>query len=144
MTRTMHTFAVALMLAVPSFAQAQSPELLAAADRMIQVQDMNAMMKDMASNMAKSLPENVRAAFVAEMTDETFLARYKGKMRTVMAKTFTVEEMNALSDFYAKPIAKTAMAKMGTMMGDMMPFLQGEMPELMKRIDKRVPKPEAK
>ena len=134
--------AFTLLLVAPSLARAQSPELLAAADRMIAVQDINAMMKDMSSNIAKSMPADGRDAFVAEMTDEAFISRYKLQMRTVMAKTFTVEEMNALADFYAKPTAKSAMAKMGTMMADMMPFLQGEMPELMKRIEKRVPKPQ--
>ena len=105
--------ALSLMLAWAPCAMAQSPELLAAADRMMAAQDINAMMKDITSNMAKSLPENVREPFVAEMTDEAFLGRYKAEMRTVMAKTFSIEELNALADFYAKPIAKSAMTKMG-------------------------------
>jgi len=131
-------FAFVLVAFAASVAHAQSPEQLAAADRMMAAQDVEAMMKDMTSNMSKQMPENVRAAFVAEMTDKAFMGRYKERMRTVMAQTFTVDEMNALADFYSKPIAKTAMAKMGGMMAQIMPFLQGEMPAMMKRIDEKM------
>jgi uncharacterized protein len=131
---------VIVALAGPAVAQ-KGNEALAAADRLIQVQDLNVMMADMASGVAKSLPESQRAAFVAEMTDAAFLARYKEKMRVVMAKNFTVEELNALADFYAKPIAKSAMSKMGVTMSEMMPYIQGEMPAMMQRIQQRLQKP---
>ncbi len=121
-------------------AAAPSPQVLAAADRLMTVQDVDGMMKDMASNIAGSLPEPQRAPFVAEMTDATFLVRYKDKMRGVMASTFSLEELDALSEFYAKPIAKSAMAKMGPMMAQVLPFIQSEMPGLMDRMQKRIQK----
>ena len=132
---------VAVLVMLSGSALAQSADGLAAADRLIAVQDLKATMTDMATGMSKSLPEKVRAPFVEEMTDDGFIGRYKVQMRTVMAKNFTVEELNALADFYSKPIARSAMSKMGNMMTELMPFIQGEMPELIKRVQAKVPKP---
>jgi uncharacterized protein len=141
--RSVLALAFCLAISVPAAAQkaAAPANTLAAADRLIAAQDVNAMMKDMATGMAKSLPEAARGPFIEEMTDQAFMARYTEQMRTVMAKNFSVEELDALADFYSKPLAKSAMAKMGTMMSELMPFLQGEMPAMVERLQKRVPKP---
>ena len=48
----------------------------------------------------------------------------------------SVEEMTALSDFYSKPIAKSALLKMGSMMSDIMPFIQTEIPGIVARVMK--------
>lgn len=135
---SLRSLALVLLLAVVTPAAARSPEHLAAANRLMVAQDVDALMLDMTKTMSKGLPENVQPHFIAEMNGREFMSAYKSKMRDVMANTFTVEEMNALADFYSKPIAKAAMAKMGGMMSQIMPFIQGEMPAMMQRVEARV------
>ena len=134
--------AVSLVLTLASGARAQSPEALSAVDKLMAAQDVDAMMKDISENLIQSIPGQMppeaRAAFATEFNDPVFLSRYKSHMRTVMAKSFTVEEIGALTEFYSKPIAKSAMKKMGGMMGEMSPFMQAEMPALVQRVQQRV------
>lgn len=129
--------AIAISLCLPGHAVAQTAEGLAAADHLIVVQNFDATMKDMATNVATRLPNATEAqkqAFIAEMTAPGFLERYKAQMRVVLAKHLTVEEMNALSDFYSKPIAASAMKKMGVTTAEMSSFLQVELPAMVGRI----------
>jgi len=112
--RLIGAVAIALSLSLPGHAIAQTTQALAAADRLIAVQRLDEMMKDMAVNVAGKLPgatETQKQAFVAEMTNPAFIARYKAQVRTAFARNLTVEEMDALSDFYSKPIAGSAMKK---------------------------------
>jgi hypothetical protein len=119
--------ALATMVIVAGSAHAQSPETLAAADRLIAAQDFNSMMKDMAGKIAVNLPPAQQQVYIDALTDPGFLERLKGAARQSMAKHLTTEELNALADFYSQPIAKSAMAKMGDYMADLMPFIQTEM-----------------
>ena len=135
--------AAAIALALCVFASgsvaAQTAEALAAADRLIAVQKPTEMMKDMAANVAARIPgatDQQKQAFVAEMTNPGFMTRYQEQMRIVMAKHLTVDEMNALAEFYSKPVAQSAMKKMGATTADMMTFLQGEIPAMVARIMK--------
>jgi hypothetical protein len=123
----------------PKHAVAQTADALAAADRLLAVQDAEATMRDMASNVSAQLPgatEGQKKAFVAELTSKDFLTRYKGVARIAFAKHLSVEEMDALSDFYAKPIAASAMKKMGMTMAEVMPFIQAEIPGIVTRVMK--------
>ncbi len=130
------TIPLLLALALPpvGIADAQTDETLAAADRLLVVQDPKVMMTDMATKLAPQLPESVRQDFIDAMTNDEFMARFRSNTRVVMAKHFTVEELNALADFYSKPVAKSAMAKMGAYMADVMPFVQGEMRTIATRL----------
>ena len=44
--------------------------------------------------------------------------------------------LNALSDFYSKPVAASAMKKMGATTADLMTFIQAEIPAMVTRIMK--------
>jgi hypothetical protein len=137
--RLIGAVAIALSLSLPGHAVAQTTQALAAADRLIAVQNVNELMKDMAGKVAATLPgatETQKQAFVAEMTNPAFLTRYKGQMRVTLAKHLTVEELDALSDFYSKPIAVSAMKKMGTTTAEVMTFIQAEIPAMVARIMK--------
>ena len=106
--------AIAISLCLPGHAVAQTAEGLAAADHLIAVQNLEAMMMDVASHIAPTLPDATdvqKQAFITEMTAPAFLERYKAQIRVVYAKYLTVEELNALSDFYSKPIAASALKK---------------------------------
>jgi hypothetical protein len=131
--------ALALLVLASGRAVAQTPEALAAADRLIAVQKPVELMKDTAVSVAERLPgatEAQKQAFIREMTDPDFMARYQAQMRVAFSKHLTVEEMNALSDFYSKPIAISAMRKMGATMGELMTFIQSEIPAIVARIMK--------
>jgi uncharacterized protein len=131
--------AIAISLCLPGHAVAQTEQGLAAADRLIAVQNLDAMMKDMAANVATRLPgatEAQKQAFVTEMTDPALLGRYKAQMRVAFARHLTVEELNALSDFYSKPIAASAMKKMGATTAELMTFIQAEIPAMVTRVMK--------
>jgi hypothetical protein len=137
--RSVTAIMLAFWLLTCGHAVAQTQETLAAADRLIAVQKPAEMMKDMAGNVAARLPgasEAQKQAFVAEMTNPGFMARYQDQMRIVMAKHLTVEEMDALTEFYSKPVAQSAMKKMGATTAEMMTFLQGEIPAMVSRIMK--------
>jgi hypothetical protein len=139
MSRTALVLMASLLLCLPNPVIAQTAEALAAADRLIVVQNLDAMMNDMADKVAKTLPgatEQQKRAFIAEMTSPAFLERYKTFTRIALAKHMTVEELNALSDFYSKPIAISAMKKMGATMAEIMPFIQAEIPNLVARVMK--------
>jgi hypothetical protein len=129
--------AIAISLWLPVHAVAQTPEGLAAADRLIVVQNLEAVMKDMATSMMTNVTgatETQKQALIAEMTAPAFLDRYKAQMRVAFAKHMTVDELNALSEFYSRPIAAAAMKKLGATTADVMPFLQAEMPAMVERV----------
>jgi hypothetical protein len=131
--------ALALLVLASGHAIAQTPQTLAAADRLIAVQKPVELMEEMAVNIAAKLPgatEAQKQAFIKEMTDPDFMARYQAQMRAALSKHLTVEEMDALSDFYSKPIAISAMKKMGATTAEVMPFIQSEIPAMVARIMK--------
>jgi uncharacterized protein len=137
--RLVGAMALALLLLGSGHAVAQTPQTLAAADRLIAVQKPAELMKDMAVNVAAKIPnitEAQKQAFVAEMTDPAFMARYQDQMRMAFSKHLTVEEMDALADFYSKPLAISAMKKMGATTAELMTFIQSEIPAMIARISK--------
>ena len=137
--RLVGAVALALWVLASGHAIAQTPQTLAAADRLIAVQKPAELMKDMAVNLAEKLPgatDRQKQEFIREMTDPDFLARYQAQMRAAFSKHLTVEEMDALSDFYSKPIAISAMKKMGATSAELMTFIQSEIPAMVARIVK--------
>jgi hypothetical protein len=58
------------------------------------------------------------------------------QMHTSPAEHLTVEELDGLSDFYSKPVAVSAMKKMGAITAESMTLMQAEMPAMIARISK--------
>ncbi|AHB47512.1 hypothetical protein W911_02370 [Hyphomicrobium nitrativorans NL23] len=108
-------------------ARAQSPDVAAAADRLLEVQSPKEMLADIAGKISVSLPPSQRQAYVDAMTEPAFVERFKVAARDALAKNFTVEELDALAEFYQRPVARSAMAKMGDYMASLMPFIQAEL-----------------
>ena len=132
--------ALALWILAAGPAVAQTQEALAAADRLIAVQKPAELMKETAANIAARLSgasETQKQAFIAEMTEPGFMARYQSEMRVAFAKHLTVEEMDALAEFYSKPVAQSAMRKMGATTAELMTFIQREIPTMVDRIMKK-------
>ena len=130
---------LAFLLLTGGHAVAQTPETMAA-DRLIAVQKPAELMKETAANIAARLSgasETQKQAFIAEMTEPGFMARYQSEMRVAFAKHLTVEEMDALAEFYSKPVAQSAMRKMGATTAELMTFIQREIPTMVDRIMKK-------
>jgi hypothetical protein len=116
-----------LLAASPAVSPAQAQddaERLAAADRLIAVQQPEQMLQDMAKSVASNLPEPMRDSYISAMTEESFVEGLSERMRDAMARHFTVAELDALAEFYARPVARSAMRKMGAYTADVMPWVQ--------------------
>jgi hypothetical protein len=85
------------------------------------------MMADMTNKLAETLPPERREDFVKMMTKHLDMARVSAAIREGMIKSFSADELQALADFYSSPVAKSAMAKMGTYMADVMPAVMKEL-----------------
>jgi len=107
----------------PALAQ-DDAERLAAADRLIAVQQPEQMLQDMAKSVASNLPEPMRDSYISAMTEDSFVEGLSERMRDAMARHFTVAELDALAEFYARPVARSAMRKMGAYTADVMPWVQ--------------------
>lgn len=115
-------------------AEGPSADHVAAADRLIAVQQPKEMLGDIAGKISASLPVEHREAYIEAMTEPAFVERFAVAARDALAKHFTIEELDALSEFYQKPVARSAMAKMGDYMADLMPFIQSEMAGIASRM----------
>ena len=72
------------------------------------------------------MPEEQRDQFKALMTKYLDLGRVTAAIKAAMIKTFTADELKALADFYGSDVGKSAMAKMGTYMSEVMPATMNE------------------
>ena len=91
---------------------------LSAAKRYAKITPMSKMYDDALENIAKRLPEDERDNFLSNI--KTFIDIEKTEKMAIdtMAKHFTVNELNALADFYGSPVGKSIMGKFGPYMAD--------------------------
>jgi hypothetical protein len=97
------------------------------ASRYLKITPPEELLADMTDKLAATLPEEQRAGFIDMMTKHLDMAHVTGAMREGMVKTFSADELQALADFYSSPVAKSAIAKMGTYMAEVMPVLMTEL-----------------
>lgn len=114
-------------LLTPALAQSDEAQKQAAAERYLRAVPMSKMMDDSYAQMAKTLPADQQARFVAEMRAVVKIDRMEHIAKAAMVKTFSLEEITALADFYSSPHGASAMAKFGAYMGEIMPSLMQEM-----------------
>ena len=107
---------------------------MAQARRYLEAVPVRGMLEDMAENMAANMPEHaseirkgVAAVDVGEMTEV---------MLNAMVKHFTAEELRALADFYGSPAGKSAMGKFGAYMAEIMPYLQLQMQNILRAMQR--------
>ena len=96
------------------------------ANRYLEAVPPQAMLNDMSSKMAETLPAGQRDEFKTLMTKFLDAARVTSAIRAAMVKTFSAGELKALADFYGSDVGKSAMAKMGTYMAEVMPATMNE------------------
>jgi hypothetical protein len=119
---------IVVLMGAPALALDDTPaNRTAQADNYIRAVPPQSLMKDMATKIAATMPENQRATFVTLMTKNLDIGALTELMRTAMIKNFSADELKALADFYGSAVGQSAMAKMGNYMADATPGLITEM-----------------
>jgi hypothetical protein len=120
-----------LILCLPAFAPAAEQDnpttRRAAAERYLVVADLDKMMADMATATAQNLPPEQAAGVKDLLTKHVRMDALKEAMLIAMVKHFTTRELDAMATFYGSPEGKSALAKFGPYMGDIMPMIEAEM-----------------
>jgi hypothetical protein len=98
-----------------------------AAERYAQANDLPKMLADVSDAMSQTLPAEKRAEFKALMTQYVRVDVLQEAMLISMTRHFTTRELNALAAFYGSEEGKSAMAKFGLYMTDVMPMIEAEM-----------------
>ncbi len=119
--------ALLLPFSIPAFALDDTPQNREQqADRYLQAVPPQSMMNDMSAKMAETLPEERRDEFKALMTKHLDVGHVTAAIKAAMVKTFSADELQALADFYGSDVGRSAMAKMGTYMAEVMPATMNE------------------
>jgi hypothetical protein len=114
-------------------AQDSSADRQAAATRYISVVPMSKMLEDSFAELAKQLPQDKRAGFIAKMKQTVRADALERIALDSMVKTFTADELNALADFYGSKPGRSAMQKFGIYMGEVMPAIQAEIQQAIQQ-----------
>ena len=118
--------ALATGLLSPAHAQSNEADKQAAVERYLRAVPMSKMMEDTYVQLAKQVPQDKQAQFIADMRKVVKAERVEQIAKGAMLRTFTLEELNALADFYSSEHGASAMAKFGAYMGEVMPPLMQE------------------
>jgi hypothetical protein len=114
-------------------AQDGSADRQAAAARYMSVVPMSKMLEDSFTELAKQLPQDKRAGFIAKMNQTVRADALERIALDSMVKTFTADELNALADFYGSKPGRSAMQKFGLYMGQVMPAVQAEIQRVVQQ-----------
>lgn len=98
----------------------------AAADRYLAAVPMTKMLDETFAEISKGLPDGQRAQFLVDIKTVVRADFLQELTRQAMVKTFTVDELNALADFYGSKHGASAMQKFAPYMGRVMPAIQAE------------------
>ena len=98
-----------------------------AAERYLAVVPISQLLDDTFREMSKSLPKAIREGFVAQMRIVVRADVLEAATRASLVRHFTVDELNAMAEFYSSPHGASAMRKFGAYMADVMPAVQEEM-----------------
>jgi len=82
------------------------------------------LMEDVAKNISKTMPPKQGQELEDILLNHLDINVLSDVMKAAMVKNFTANELEALADFYEKPLGKSAMKKMGLYMADVMPTVQ--------------------
>ena len=98
-----------------------------AAERYLAVVPISQLLDDTFREMSKSLPEALRDGFVAQMRIVVRADVLETATRASLVRHFTVDELNAMAEFYSSLNGARAMRKFGAYMAGVMPAVQEEM-----------------
>jgi hypothetical protein len=98
-----------------------------AAMRYAEATDLQQMLTVIGDAMSQKMPPARREEFIKVLTQYVRIDALREAMVIAMTKHFTTRELNALADFYGSPEGKSAVAKLGVYMNDVMPMIEAEM-----------------
>lgn len=127
--RHLLTLLACACLAAPALAQDDLSAKRAAAVRYSKAVPTAQMMEDVLAELGKQLPPADAEAFIGTMRKLISVDRIESIAIEAMTRTFTLEEINALADFYSSTHGASAMKKFGS-------YLQVTMPALMQEIQR--------
>src|SRR5690554_380003 len=116
----------ALFANVSLAADASFEKRLEASKCYLSVMPVSSMWADVTDKMMATMAAGQREAF-ASIMEQIDLSRLENIMLNAMARHFTLEEINALTEFYSSPIGRSAMEKFGSYMADINPAIQAEL-----------------
>ena len=109
------------------FADDTKEARIQAAERYLAAVPISQLLEDTFREMSKSLPEAIREGFIAQMRIFVRADILEAATRVSLVRHFTVDELNAMTEFYSSPHGASAMRKFGAYMADVMPAVQEEM-----------------
>ena len=120
-----------------SFALEDTPgNRKAAAEKYMEVASTDAMMKDVVDGMSMNMPPEKRDEFRSFMLEYVDYSVIDQSIKAAMMRHFTAEELEALTDFYSRPVAESAMKKFGLYMANVMPVIEAEMMRAVGQLQK--------
>jgi hypothetical protein len=120
---------------VAAFALDDTPENRAAQiDRYLRVAPPSEMLDEMATQVAKTMPESQQETYRKLMHEYVDVDALTDAMRESMLRHFTADELKAIADLYESPVGKSAMSKMGAYMADVMPVIMSEVRKAMAQL----------
>jgi hypothetical protein len=94
--------------------------------RYLATQPIEDLMQEMTKRMAKNIPVDQRQKFKDFMINNVDIVLLKDRMKILMQKRFTDDELNALADFYGSSAGKSAVKKLNVFRIELIPALQAE------------------
>ena len=128
---------ISVINAVPAIADDSQAARQAAVNRYLKIVPMRKMLEDSYTEIAKQIPKEKQEQFLSDMRSIVDADKIEGIARRAMVKTFTVDELNALSDFYGSKNGASAMRKFGPYMGEVMPPLMQEIQRAITQLQAR-------
>ena len=115
---------------------------MVAAQRYLDAVPMDELMTNASAEMVKNMPAESREPFITMMTETIRIDVLENAALASMATHFTVQEINALTDFYTSPVGKSDMNKFGLYMADIMPVIQQEIIRAVQQLTSDADSPE--
>jgi uncharacterized protein len=109
-------------------------------DRYLQAMPPETLLEDIVSKMSARMPDEQRGRFIDSMKKQFDTVKLRTVMHDGMAKHFTADEVRALADFYGSALGKSAMAKFGNYMADVMPAIQAEILAAVAKVESEMQK----
>jgi hypothetical protein len=96
------------------------------AEEYLRIYPAQQMFADTTEKCVLNMPEERRELFKALMTKYLNINVLTEAMKRALKKFFTVDELQAMRDFYGSPQGKSIVKKMGSYMADLMPEIQSQ------------------
>ena len=128
MTKSLLALAVLLLVSIsPTYAQDQLAAKRAAADRYLKAVPTTELLEDMIVEMSSQLTQKEAARFMVTMKKLVDVDKLDSISIDAMVKTFTLDELNALADFYSSKHGVSSLKKMGAYMAEITPAIVQEL-----------------